>query len=70
LKRANAFWTEIIDDTTYNQFWQAHSIWKYLTNVKPAVMVVGGWFDAEDLQGRYAPSTSSRNIIRPLPTCW
>ena len=50
-KRSNPFWTENIDKPTYDAFWQSHSIWKYLKGIKPAVMVVGGWFDAEDLQG-------------------
>ncbi|MBV8820916.1 MAG: CocE/NonD family hydrolase [Acidobacteriaceae bacterium] len=50
-KRSNPFWTELIDNASYNRFWQEHSIWKHLSNIKPSVMVVGGWFDAEDLQG-------------------
>jgi len=50
-KHSNPFWTEVIGNTTYNTFWQSRSIWKHLKNVKPAVMTVGGWFDAEDLQG-------------------
>jgi putative CocE/NonD family hydrolase len=50
-KHANTFWTEIIANTTYNSFWQSRSIWKHLRNIKPSVMTVGGWFDAEDLQG-------------------
>ena len=50
-KRLNPFWTENIDKSSYDAFWQAHSIWKYLKGIRPAVMVVGGWFDAEDLQG-------------------
>ncbi len=50
-KNANPFWTEVISNTTYNSFWEARSIWKHLKSVKPAVLTVGGWFDAEDLQG-------------------
>lgn len=50
-KHANPFWSELIDNTGYDAFWQAHSIWKHLKSIKPAVMTVGGWFDAEDLQG-------------------
>ena len=34
-----------------NSIWQSRSMWKHFKGVKPAVMTVGGWFDAEDLQG-------------------
>ncbi len=47
----NPWWSEDITNTSYNEYWQSRSIWKYLTGVKPAAMVVGGWFDAEDLHG-------------------
>lgn len=44
-------WTLGVAHPNYDEVWQSRSIWKYLTGVKPAVMVVGGWFDQEDLQG-------------------
>ena len=47
----NPFWLQNIEHTTYDVLWQSRSIWKHLKAIKPAVMVVGGWFDAEDLQG-------------------
>jgi uncharacterized protein len=50
-KHTNPFWSEVIDNTAYNSFWKSRSIWQYLKGIKPAVMTVGGWFDAEDLQG-------------------
>jgi putative CocE/NonD family hydrolase len=50
-KHKNPWWTEDVTNTTYNEYWQSRSIWKHLKSVKPAAMVVGGWFDAEDLQG-------------------
>jgi putative CocE/NonD family hydrolase len=50
-KHKNPFWLQNIDHTTYDEVWQSRSIWKHLKNIKPAVMTVGGWFDAEDLQG-------------------
>jgi putative CocE/NonD family hydrolase len=50
-KHKNPWWTEDITNTTYDEYWQSRSIWKHLSGVKPAAMVVGGWFDAEDLQG-------------------
>ena len=35
----------------YDEFWQARDLRRHLKNIKPAVMTVGGWFDAEDLFG-------------------
>lgn len=47
----NFFWQQIIDHPNYDEFWQKRSLLPHLTNVKHAVMTVGGWFDAEDLYG-------------------
>ncbi|HTS31791.1 MAG TPA: CocE/NonD family hydrolase [Bryobacteraceae bacterium] len=45
------FWTEMMQHATYDEFWQARDLRRHLKNIKPAVMTVGGWFDAEDLFG-------------------
>jgi putative CocE/NonD family hydrolase len=45
------FWTEMADHPNYDEFWQQRSILPHLDGVTAAVMVVGGWFDAEDLYG-------------------
>lgn len=50
-KDENPYWNEMVDNTTYNDYWKARAIWKYLKGIKPAVMTVGGYFDAEDCQG-------------------
>ncbi len=47
------YWQEIVDHTTYDEFWQQRSLWRFMTNVKPAVLNVGGWFDAEDPMGPF-----------------
>jgi hypothetical protein len=47
----NFFWKQIIDHPNYDSFWQKRSLLPHLTNIKPAVLTVGGWFDAEDLYG-------------------
>ena len=44
-------WNEYQQHETYDAYWQARNIRPALTGVKPAVLVVGGWFDAEDLYG-------------------
>jgi putative CocE/NonD family hydrolase len=35
----------------YDEFWQARNLRPHLKNIKPAVLTVGGWFDAENLYG-------------------
>src|SRR5205823_5118285 len=46
-----AFWNEVLEHSSYDEFWRARNIRQYLKDVKPAVMTVGGWFDAENLFG-------------------
>lgn len=52
----NFFWKEHVDHPNYDDFWQKRSIVPHLKNVKnlPAIMTVGGWFDAEDITGPFA----------------
>jgi len=45
------FWPELMSHPNYDEFWKARNILPHLTDIKPAVLVVGGWFDAEDLFG-------------------
>jgi putative CocE/NonD family hydrolase len=42
---------EIIDHTTYDEFWQKRSLARFMKNVHCAVLNVGGWYDAEDPVG-------------------
>lgn len=46
-----AFWNEMMAHPNYDEFWRARSILPHLKSVRPAVMTVGGWFDAENLFG-------------------
>jgi putative CocE/NonD family hydrolase len=45
------FWNDIVAHPNYDGYWQARNLLPHLKNVSPAVMTVGGWFDAEDLYG-------------------
>jgi hypothetical protein len=47
----NFFWQEVVEHPNYDDFWKKRNILPHLKNVKHAVMIVGGWFDAEDLYG-------------------
>jgi putative CocE/NonD family hydrolase len=50
-KHKQPLWLMNIEHTTYDEVWQSRAIWKHLKNIKPAVMLVGGWYDTEDPQG-------------------
>lgn len=52
LKGEVAFWNEMMKHGTYDDFWKSRNIRQYVNkDVKPAVLTVGGWFDAENLFG-------------------
>ncbi len=66
------FWNDFINHPNYDEFWKARDPRQYLKNVKPAVMTVGGWFDAEDLYGalhtyqaieKQNPSSISNHLV-------
>lgn len=46
-----AFWNELMAHPDYDDFWKARNIRPHLRKIRPAVLTVGGWFDAEDLFG-------------------
>ncbi len=48
------FWNALMQHDTKDAFWQAHDINPHLRGIKPAVMTVGGWYDAENLYGALA----------------
>lgn len=44
-------WNEYLDHDTYDSYWQKRNIRQWLKNITIPTLVVGGWFDAEDLFG-------------------
>ncbi len=52
-KEDNVFWQQLKKHSSYDEFWKSRGIIQHLKNVKPAVMFVGGLFDAEDLYGPF-----------------
>ena len=46
-----AFWKEVFQHPNYDDWWKARNIRQHVKNIKPAVLTVGGWFDAENLFG-------------------
>jgi putative CocE/NonD family hydrolase len=47
------FWNRMVEHPNYDDFWKARNLLPHLKNVAPAVMTVGGWYDAEDLYGTF-----------------
>jgi uncharacterized protein len=58
------FWTQMMEHEAYDTFWQARNLRPHLRNIKPAVMTVGGWYDAEDLFGALE---TYKNVERQSP---
>ena len=52
-KKNIKFYNDLFAHPDYDQFWQDLNPLPHLTNVKPAVMTVGGFFDAEDAYGAF-----------------
>jgi len=63
----NFFWQETINHPNYDEFWQKRGLLKHYSKVKPAIMLVGGWYDAEDLTG---PLAIHRTIEKSDPTAY
>lgn len=53
LKGSNRLFTDQFRHDTYDDYWKARDLSQHMKNVHCAVLVVGGWFDAEDLSGPY-----------------
>lgn len=45
------FWNAVTEHGNYDEFWQSRNNLPHFKNVKPAVLIVGGWYDSEDLYG-------------------
>lgn len=52
-KEDNVFWQQLKEHPNYDEFWQKRGIIQHLNDIRPAVMNVGGLFDAEDLYGPF-----------------
>ncbi len=44
-------WNEYLLHDTYDDYWKARNIRPHLKNISIPTLIVGGWFDAEDLFG-------------------
>jgi putative CocE/NonD family hydrolase len=53
LKDSVPFWNDMMAHPNRDEFWQKRAILPHLKKTAPAVMVVTGWYDAEDLYGSF-----------------
>jgi len=67
MKNEIKLWNEWMEHGDYDAYWQAQNVPRHLNKVTPAVMTVGGWFDAEDVQG---PLWIYREIEKNNPKAW
>ena len=72
----NGYWSDLLKHPNYDAFWQARALAPHMKNVTPAVLWVGGWFDAEDLAGplklfyaneKSGPAAPQTLIMGPWP---
>ena len=68
------FWNDLMAHGNYDAFWEARNIRTHLKNIKPAVLVVGGFFDAEDAFGalntykaieKQSPASTNNLVMGP-----
>lgn len=52
-KKRNEYFLNNFENPDYNSHWKTRNLLPHLKNIKHAVMVVGGWYDAEDLYGTF-----------------
>jgi putative CocE/NonD family hydrolase len=45
------YWNEYLEHDTYDDYWKSRNIRNHLHQIHVPTLVVGGWFDAEDLYG-------------------
>lgn len=48
-----AFWNDLMNHPNYDAWWEARNARNFVSNIKPAILVVGGLFDAEDCFGAW-----------------
>ncbi len=67
-------WSDMMRHGTYDAFWKARNILPHVKRVKPAVLTVGGWYDANNFYGalhlylaieRQSPATDNAVVFGP-----
>ena len=67
-------WNEYLAHDTYDNYWKERNIRQHLKNINIPTLIVGGWFDAEDLFGslhtyeaieKQSPKNNNRLVMGP-----
>lgn len=68
------FWNDLLKHPSMDEWWQVRNARRHMKNVKPAMLVVGGLFDAEDCFGAWRlyeaiekqnPTANNRLVMGP-----
>ena len=68
------FWNIEMNHPNYDAFWKSHTVSYHLKDVKPAMLITGGLFDAEDCWGAWntyritekqSPATVNKIVMGP-----
>jgi putative CocE/NonD family hydrolase len=68
LKGSNWLFNDQFKHDTYDDYWKARDLSQHMKNVHCAVLVVGGWYDAEDLEGPYRTFNAINKFNPDAPT--
>jgi uncharacterized protein len=68
LKGSNWLFDDQFNHDTYDSYWRARDLSRHMKNVHCAVLVVGGWYDAEDLSGPYRTFNAINKFNPETPT--
>src|SRR5579863_7863851 len=68
LKGSNWLFNDQFKHDTYDAYWQDRDLSRHMKNVHCAVLVVGGWFDAEDLSGPFKTFYAINKLNPDTPT--
>jgi uncharacterized protein len=50
-KHRNVYWSDMLVHPNYDEFWASRALSQHMRHLTAPVLLVGGWFDAEDLGG-------------------
>jgi len=68
LKGSNFLFSDQVNHNTFDSYWKARDLSRHMKNVHCAVLVVGGWYDAEDLSGPYRTFNAIGQFNPETPT--
>src|SRR5215469_1507331 len=67
-------WTEMMEHGVYDDFWKTRNLLPHLRDIAPAILTVGGWYDANNFYGalhvseaiaRQSPATRNTLVVGP-----